>query len=71
MRPAIAGCHGSDRLPRQRGMRHELRPVPSADVARARRLLRREHPVLHGVLVPLAHRVQRVETVHFEVRPAR
>jgi PPOX class probable F420-dependent enzyme len=40
----------------------------------AGRLLRRKHPVLHGVLVPLAHRLGRAKTgktVHFELTPAR
>ena len=38
----------------------------------AARLLRRKYPLLHGVLVPLAHRVGRAKTghtVHFEVVP--
>ena len=36
----------------------------------ARRALRRKHPVLHGVLVPLAHRVKGLRTVHYAVTPA-
>ena len=32
-----------------------------------RRLLRRRHPVLHGVLVPLVHRVRRYDTQHYEL----
>jgi PPOX class probable F420-dependent enzyme len=38
--------------------------------ARAGRLLARKHPLLHGVLVPLAHRLGRAKTgrtVHFEL----
>ncbi|GAA5110348.1 PPOX class F420-dependent oxidoreductase [Pseudonocardia adelaidensis] len=38
----------------------------------AARLLRRKHPFLHGILVPLAHRVGRRRTgrtVHFELVP--
>ncbi|MEU7583604.1 hypothetical protein AB0B50_39205 [Streptomyces sp. NPDC041068] len=30
--------------------------------------LRRKHPVLHGVVVPLAHRVRRDRTLHYQVR---
>ena len=32
-----------------------------------RRLLRRRHPMLHGVLVPLVHRVMRYHTQHYEL----
>jgi PPOX class probable F420-dependent enzyme len=46
----------------------ELRPARAEDVDRARELLRRKHPVMHGVLVPLAHRLKGYETVHYEVR---
>jgi PPOX class probable F420-dependent enzyme len=38
----------------------------------ARRALRRKYPLLHGVLVPLAHRLGRRRTgrtVHFELTP--
>jgi PPOX class probable F420-dependent enzyme len=38
----------------------------------ARRLLRRKHPLLHGVTVPLTHRLGRAKfgrTVHYEVTP--
>ncbi|MDQ4119006.1 MAG: PPOX class F420-dependent oxidoreductase [Actinomycetota bacterium] len=38
----------------------------------AARLLRRKHPLLHGVVVPLAHRVGRARTgrtIHFELLP--
>ena len=34
------------------------------------RLLRRRHPVLHGLLVPLAHRVMRYDTQHYELTVA-
>lgn len=33
----------------------------------ARRLLGRKHPVLHGVLVPLGHRLRRYHTQHYEL----
>jgi uncharacterized protein len=35
----------------------------------ARRALARRHPFLHGLLVPLGHRLQRVRTVHYELTP--
>lgn len=54
------------------------RPIGPAVEARARRLdgaeaeaaaraLARRHPVLHGVLVPLTHRLMRYRTVHYEL----
>ncbi|MGW5211314.1 PPOX class F420-dependent oxidoreductase [Streptomyces sp. NPDC004051] len=36
----------------------------------AARLLRRKYPVVQGVLVPLAHRLTRTRTLHYEVRRA-
>ena len=39
---------------------------------RAARLLSRKHPLLHGLLVPLAHRLGRAKygrTLHFELVP--
>lgn len=34
----------------------------------AAKLLRHKHPVMHGVAVPLAHKVQRDRRLHYEVR---
>ncbi|GAA1910166.1 hypothetical protein GCM10009837_38240 [Streptomyces durmitorensis] len=34
----------------------------------ASKLMRRKHPVLHGVFVPLTHKVKRDKTLHYEVR---
>ncbi|WP_369696750.1 PPOX class F420-dependent oxidoreductase [Streptomyces sp. XD-27] len=34
----------------------------------AARLLTRKHPLVHGALVPLAHKLQRDRTLHYEVR---
>lgn len=48
----------------------EARPADPDGDRRARELLRRKHPVLQGVLVPLGHRLMRYETVHYEVRPS-
>ena len=33
----------------------------------AARLLRRKYPLLHGFLVPLAHRLMRTSTLHYEL----
>ncbi|HEX8631408.1 MAG TPA: PPOX class F420-dependent oxidoreductase [Catenuloplanes sp.] len=46
------------------------RLLPAAERGRAARALRRKYPLLHGVLVPMAHRVGRARTgptVHFEL----
>jgi uncharacterized protein len=48
----------------------ELHPATPADTERARALLRRKHPVLHGALVPLLHRLKGHETVHYAARVA-
>jgi PPOX class probable F420-dependent enzyme len=51
----------------------EARRVVAAEEHRAARLLRRKHPLLHGILVPLTHRVGRRKTghtVHFELTPS-
>jgi PPOX class probable F420-dependent enzyme len=40
----------------------------SGDEARhAARMLTRKHPVLHGMLVPLAHRLRDYRTLHYEL----
>ncbi len=44
------------------------RPLQGDDAKRAARALRRKHPLLQGVLVPLAHRLMRCGTAHFELR---
>jgi hypothetical protein len=44
------------------------RRLEGAEARRAARLLARKHPLLHGVLVPLTHRLGRAKTgktVHF------
>jgi hypothetical protein len=47
----------------------EARLLGGAEDDHARQLLRRKHPILHGVLVPLGHRIQRNRTQHYELRP--
>lgn len=44
-----------------------LRGDQAHDAARA---LARRHRVLQGVLVPVAHRLLRYQTLHYELRPA-
>jgi uncharacterized protein len=45
------------------------RPIQGEDAGRAARALRRKHPLLQGVLVPVAHRLMRCGTAYFELRP--
>jgi uncharacterized protein len=45
--------------------RAELLNAPDAAVAAS--ALRRRHPVLHGLLVPTAHRLLRYRTLHYEL----
>jgi PPOX class probable F420-dependent enzyme len=48
------------------------RQLHGAEYKHAARLLRRKHPFLHGVVVPLSHRLGRRKTgrtVHFELTP--
>lgn len=49
-----------------RACARELGPEESK---RAGRALKRSFPFLHGVFVPLAHKIQRVKTVHYELEP--
>lgn len=53
-------------------IRGTARLLDGAEARDAARLLSRKHPLLHGVLVPLAHRLGRRKTgrtVHFELMP--
>ena len=53
-------------------IRAELRRLDGAEYRHAARLLVRKHPLLHGILVPLTHRVGRAKTgrtVHFALTP--
>jgi uncharacterized protein len=45
------------------------RPLEGEEALGAARALRRRHPVLQGILVPLAHRLLRCGTAHYELRP--
>ena len=35
----------------------------------ARKMLAKKHPILHGLVVPFAHRLKKVETVYMELTP--
>jgi PPOX class probable F420-dependent enzyme len=51
----------------------QARRLEGAEARDAARALRRKHPILHGVLVPLTHLLGRAKTgrtVHFELTPS-
>jgi PPOX class probable F420-dependent enzyme len=53
-------------------LRAQARRLDGGEARHAARLLARKHPLLHGVLVPLTHRLGRArtgKTVHFELTP--
>ncbi len=50
-------------------VRARARLLAGPEAAAASRALARKHPLLHGLLVPLAHRLRRYTTVHLELRP--
>lgn len=50
-------------------IRAVARPLEGDEARQAARALRRKHPVLQGIAVPLAHRLMRCGTAHYEVRP--
>jgi len=50
-------------------IRARARLLDGEEAARAARLLARKHPLLHGLLVPLAHRLKGYRTLHYELTP--
>jgi PPOX class probable F420-dependent enzyme len=61
-------------VPTGPALRAQVRRLDGSESREAARLLRRKHPLLHGVAVPLAHRAGRSRvgrTVHFELVPER
>lgn len=67
---APSDARGRPTGPASRG---RLVRVEGEQYRHAARLLARKHPMLHGVLVPLAHRLMRVRTghtVHFVLTPS-
>lgn len=45
------------------------RRIRGEEAGAAARALRRKHPILHGVLVPLGHRIRRYTTIYYRVDP--
>ena len=45
------------------------RLLDGEEAARAARAIARRQPILQGVLVPVAHRVMRYRTMHYELTP--
>jgi hypothetical protein len=59
-------------VPTGPALRAQVRRLDGLEAREAARLLRRKHPLLHGVVVPLTHRAGRSRvgrTVHFELVP--
>lgn len=53
--------------PKSEAVPGRARLLDERESAWVRTLLRRRHPILHGALVPLAHRVMRYDTQHYEL----
>lgn len=49
-------------------IRAHARVLAGEEDAHAASLIRARHPFLHGIIVPLTHRLRGNRTVHFEVR---
>ncbi len=49
--------------------RARARALNGDEAAHAARLISRKHPILHGLLVPLLHRLRRNATIHIELTP--
>ena len=52
------------------GIHARARVLGGAESAYAGRSLARKYPILHGLLVPLVHRLRGNETMHIELTPA-
>lgn len=50
-------------------LRARARILSDAEARHAARLLSRKHPLLHGLFVPLIHRMRRNRTTHVELTP--
>lgn len=48
-------------------MRARAVPAAPSDTARARHPLARKYPVLHGMVVPMIHRLRGYRTLHYEL----
>jgi uncharacterized protein len=69
--PAIIGLLRPARATHSVGPSIEVRAriLGGAEYAHAAQLLSRKYPVLHRVLIPLAHRLMRTQTIHVELTP--
>ena len=66
--PEVRFCPSTLRGTPTGAMVHARARLLDADEARtAARLLSRKYPVLHGFVVPLAHRIMRTSTLHYEL----
>ena len=50
-------------------VRAQLRLLSGDEAKKAAACLARKHRILHGILVPLSHRLARYKTLHYEVLP--
>ena len=57
-------------LPTGPAIHARARILEGDESAYASRAIARKHPILHGLLVPLVHRLRRNKTVHIELMPA-
>jgi PPOX class probable F420-dependent enzyme len=48
-------------------LRASARIISGEEAERARRAINRKHPLLHGVVVPMFHRLRREKTVYLEI----
>jgi PPOX class probable F420-dependent enzyme len=53
--------------PRGREFYAQARLLDGEEAQTAARLLARKYPVLHGILVPISHKVMRTKTLHYEL----
>jgi len=51
-------------------VRVHTRLLSGDEAAHAGKALTRKHRIVHGILVPLAHRLRGYKTLHFELTPA-
>lgn len=66
--PEVRFCPSTFRGRPTGAMLHARARLLDGDQARtAARLLRRKYPVLHRIFVPLAHRIMRTQTLHYEL----
>ena len=50
-------------------IRARARVLSGSEAAHASQALNKKHPLLHGLLVPMAHRLRGYETTHIELTP--